>query len=153
MLNIREEYKIAMLNKNEDRKRVLGNLIAQMKNKEIELRVKNKELSNEDIISLIQKIIKQNTEANEMFVKGGRNDLIEQNNIEINILQEFLPKQLTNEEINDIIKSVIADVNAVSIKDMGKVISQIKSKYAGQVDDATICYGEIRKLSRGEWIW
>ena len=145
MLNIREEYKIAMLNKNEDRKRVLGNLIAQMKNKEIELRVKNKELSNEDIISLIQKIIKQNTEANEMFVKGGRYDLVEQNNIEINILQEFLPKQLTNEEINDIIKSVIVDVNAVSIKDMGKVISQIKSKYAGQVD-MSIVSSKIKEI-------
>ena len=138
MLNIREEYKQAMLNKNEDRKRVLGNLIAQMKNKEIELRAKNKELSDEDTISLIQKIIKQNTEANEMFAKGGRNDLIEQNNIEINILQEFLPKQLTDEEINDIIKSTITDVNAVSIKDMGKVIGQIKSKYAGQVDMSVV---------------
>jgi uncharacterized protein YqeY len=138
VLNIREEYKQAMLNKNEDRKRVLGNLIAQMKNKEIELRAKNKELSDEDIISLIQKIIKQNTEANEMFAKGGRNDLIEQNNIEINILQEFLPKQLTDEEINDIIKSTIADVNAVSIKDMGKVIGQIRTKYAGQVDMSVV---------------
>lgn len=145
MLNIREEYKIAMLNKNEDRKRVLGNLIAQMKNKEIELRAKNKELSEEDIISLIQKIIKQNTEANEMFAKGGRNDLIEQNNIEINILQEFLPKQLTDEEINDIIKSTIVDVNAVSIKDMGKVISQIKSKYAGQVD-MSIVSSKIKEI-------
>lgn len=138
MLNIRDEYKKAMLNKNEDRKRVLGNLIAQMKNKEIELRAKNKELSDEDTISLIQKIIKQNTEANEMFAKGGRNDLIEQNNIEINILQEFLPKQLTDEEINGIIKSTITDVNAVSIKDMGKVIGQIKSKYAGQVDMSVV---------------
>lgn len=138
MLNIRDEYKKAMLNKNEDRKRVLGNLIAQMKNKEIELRAKNKELSDEDTISLIQKIIKQNTEANEMFAKGGRNDLIEQNNIEINILQEFLPKQLTNEEIDDIIKSTITDVNAISIKDMGKVIGQIKSKYAGQVDMSVV---------------
>lgn len=138
MLNIRDEYKKAMLNKNEDRKRVLGNLIAQMKNKEIELRAKNKELSDEDTISIIQKIIKQNTEANEMFAKGGRNDLIEQNNIEINILQEFLPKQLTDEEIDDIIKLTIADVNAISIKDMGKVIGQIKSKYAGQVDMSVV---------------
>ena len=145
MLNIREEYKQALLNKNEDRKRVLGNLIAQMKNKEIELRAKNKELSEEDIISLIQKIIKQNTEANEMFAKGDRNDLIEQNNIEINILQEFLPKQLSDEEINDIIKSTIINVNAVSIKDMGKVISQIKSKYAGQVD-MSIVSSKIKEI-------
>lgn len=145
MIDIRNEYKKAMLNKNEDRKRVLGNLIAQMKNKEIELRAKNKELSDEDIISLIQKIIKQNTEANEMFAKGGRNDLIEQNNIEINILQEFLPKQLTNEEINDIINSTIDNVNATSIKDMGKVISQIKSKYAGQVD-MSIVSSKIKEI-------
>lgn len=145
MLNIRDEYKKAMLNKNEDRKRVLGNLIAQMKNKEIELRAKNKELSDEDTISLIQKIIKQNTEANEMFAKGGRNDLIEQNNIENNILQEFLPKQLTNEEIDDIIKLTIADVNATSIKDMGKVIGQIKSKYAGQVDMSVVS-SKIKKI-------
>lgn len=138
MLDIKEEFKQAMLNKNEDRKRVLSNLLAQMKNKEIELRAKNKELTDEDIIGLIQKTIKQNTEANEMFAKSNRNDLIEQNNIEINILQEFLPKQLTSNEIDDIINSTIADVNAKTIKDMGKVICQIRAKYAGQVDMSVV---------------
>jgi uncharacterized protein YqeY len=134
MLNIRDEYKRAMLDKSEDRKRVLGNLIAQMKNKEIELRAKNKELTEEDIIGLIQKTIKQNTEANQLFAQGGRNDLIKQNDVEIAILQAFLPKQLSESELDEAIKGIIAITGAQSIKDMGKVIGQMKTKYSGQVD-------------------
>lgn len=134
MLNIRDEYKRAMLDKNEDRKRVLGNLIAQMKNKEIELRAKSKELTEEDIIGLIQKTIKQNTEANQLFAQGGREDLIKQNEVEIAILQTFLPKQLSDSEIDEAIKGIITITGAQSIKDMGKVIGQMKTKYSGQVD-------------------
>lgn len=134
MLNIRDEYKRAMLDKSEDRKRVLGNLIAQMKNKEIELRAKSKELTEEDIIGLIQKTIKQNTEANQLFAQGGREDLIKQNEVEIAILQTFLPKQLSDSEIDEAIKGIIAITGAQSIKDMGKVIGQMKTKYSGQVD-------------------
>lgn len=134
MLNIRDEYKRAMLDKSEDRKRVLGNLIAQMKNKEIELRAKSKELTEEDIIGLIQKTIKQNTEANQLFAQGGREDLIKQNEVEIAILQAFLPKQLSDSEIDEAIKGIIAITGAQSIKDMGKVIGQMKTKYSGQID-------------------
>ena len=134
MLNIRDEYKRAMLDKSEDRKRVLGNLIAQMKNKEIELRANSKELTEEDIIGLIQKTIKQNTEANQLFAQGGREDLIKQNEVEIAILQTFLPKQLSDSEIDEAIKGIIAITGAQSIKDMGKVIGQMKTKYSGQVD-------------------
>ena len=134
MLNIRDEYKRAMLDKSEDRKRVLGNLIAQMKNKEIELRAKSKELTEEDIIGLIQKTIKQNTEANQLFAQGGREDLIKQNEVEIAILQTFLPKQLSDSEIDEAIKGIIVITGAQSIKDMGKVIGQMKTKYSGQID-------------------
>lgn len=134
MLNIRDEYKRAMLDKSEDRKRVLGNLIAQMKNKEIELRVKNKELSDDDVIALIQKTIKQDQEANQLFAQGGREDLIKQNDVEIAILQAFLPKQLSDSEIDEAIKGIVVITGAQSIKDMGKVIGQMKAKYSGQVD-------------------
>lgn len=134
MIDIRDEYKKAILKKNEDRKRVLGNLIAQMKNKEIELRAKNKELSDDDVIALIQKTIKQDQEANQLFAQGGRNDLIKQNDVEIAILQAFLPKQLSESELDEAIKAIIAITNAQSIKDMGKVIGQMKAKYSGQVD-------------------
>ena len=134
MLNIRDEYKRAMLDKSEDRKRVLGNLIAQMKNKEIELRAKNKELSDDDVIALIQKTIKQDQEANQLFAQGGREDLIKQNDVEIAILQAFLPKQLSDSEIDEAIKGIVVITGAQSIKDMGKVIGQMKAKYSGQVD-------------------
>lgn len=134
MIDIRDEYKKAILKKNEDRKRVLGNLIAQMKNKEIELRAKNKELSDDDVIALIQKTIKQDQEANQLFAQGGRDDLIKQNDVEIAILQAFLPKQLSESELDEAIKGIIAITGAQSIKDMGKVIGQMKTKYSGQVD-------------------
>lgn len=134
MIDIKEQFKRAMLDKNEDRKRVLGNLMALMKNKEIELRAKNKELTDEDIIGLIQKTIKQDAEANEMFIQGGRADLVKQNEVEIAILQSFLPKQLSETELKEVIEVMIEITGATSVRDMGKVISQIKSKYSGQVD-------------------
>ena len=139
MLNqIKELYKQAMLNKNEDGKRVYNNLIAQCKNKEIELRAKDKPLTNEDITSLIQKTIKQDLEANEMFKQGNREDLIANNNKEIELLQGLLPKQLSNEELETAIKSIITEVQATSLKDMGKVMGKIKTDYAGKVDMSVV---------------
>lgn len=143
--NIRDAYKKAMLDKNDDRKRVLGNLIALTKNKEIELRGKGKQLTNDDIVGLIQKTIKQDQEANEMFAKGNRKDLVKQNDVEIAILQAFLPKQLSDTELETAIKAIITLTGATSTKDMGKVIVQMKEKYAGQVDMSKVS-GKIKEL-------
>ena len=142
MIDIREQYKKAILEKSEDRKRVLGNLLAQMKNKEIELRAK------EDIIGLIQKTIKQDAEANEMFIQGGRSDLVKQNEVEMAILQTFLPKQLSEAELIEIIEVMISITGATTVKDMGKVIGQIKSKYSGQVD-MSIVSSMVKKMLGG----
>ena len=79
---ISNAYKQAMLNKNEDRKRVINTLRAEIKNKEIELRSSQKELTDADVLSLIQKLIKQNKDAIQMFVDGGRQDLVERNEME-----------------------------------------------------------------------
>ena len=148
MIDIREQYKKAILEKSEDRKRVLGNLLAQMKNKEIELRAKDKELTEEDIIGLIQKTIKQDAEANEMFIQGGRSDLVKQNEVEMAILQTFLPKQLSEAELIEIIEVMISITGATTVKDMGKVIGQIKSKYSGQVD-MSIVSSMVKKMLGG----
>lgn len=131
---IMNAYKEAMINKNEDRKRVINTLRAEIKNKEIELRSSQKEIADGDILSLIQKLIKQNKDAIQMFAEGGRQDLIEKNENEIKILQEFLPKQLTNEEIDILIKQEIEKNNYDSLKDMGKLMSFFKSNYSGQCD-------------------
>lgn len=131
---IMNAYKQAMLNKNENRKRVINTLRDEIKNKEIELRSSQKELTDADILSLIQKLIKQNKDAIQMFNDGGRQDLVEKNEMEITILEEFLPKQLTNDEIDNIIKQEIEKNGYNSLKDMGKLMGYFKSNYSGQVD-------------------
>lgn len=131
---IMNAYKEAMINKDEDRKRVINTLRAEIKNKEIELRSSQKEIADGDILSLIQKLIKQNKDAIQMFAEGGRQDLIEKNENEIKILEEFLPKQLTNEEIIAIIKLEIEKNTYNSMKDMGKLMSFFKENYSGQCD-------------------
>lgn len=131
---ISEAYKQAMLNKDDNRKRVINTLRAEIKNKEIELRISNKELLDSDILSLIQKLIKQNRDAIKMFEEGGRQDLVEKNQKEISILEEFLPKQLTNEEIDAILKQEIELNGYDSMKDMGKIMVTFKNNYSGQCD-------------------
>lgn len=131
---ISNAYKQAMINKDEDSKRVIGTLRAEIKNKEIELRPSGKEITDADIMSLIQKLIKQNKDAIEMFKTGGREDLVEKNEKEIEILSQFLPKQLTNEEIDSILSQEIKDNNISSMKEMGKLMGVLKSKYSGQMD-------------------
>ena len=131
---ITNAFKQAMLNKDEDSKRVISTLRAEIKNKEIELRTSNKEMNDDVILSLVQKLIKQNKDAIEMFKSGGREDLVEKNEKEISILTQFLPKQLTSNEIDDILKQEIEANSITSVKDMGKLMGVLKSKYSGQMD-------------------
>lgn len=131
---ITNAFKQAMLNKDEDAKRVISTLRAEIKNKEIELRTSNKEMTDDVILSLVQKLIKQTKDAIEMFKTGGREDLVEKNEKEIEILSQFLPKQLTTDEIDDILKQEIETNSITSMKEMGKLMGVLKSKYSGQMD-------------------
>lgn len=131
---ITNAFKQAMLNKDEDSKRVISTLRAEIKNKEIELRTSNKEMNDDVILSLVQKLIKQTKDAIEMFKTGGREDLVEKNEKEIIILSQFLPKQLTTDEIDSILIQEIKDNNISSMKEMGKLMGVLKSKYSGQMD-------------------
>ena len=131
---ITNAFKQAMLNKDENAKRVISTLRAEIKNKEIELRTSNKEMNDDVILSLVQKLIKQTKDAIEMFKNGGREDLVEKNEKEISILSQFLPKQLTTDEIDVILKQEIETNSITSVKDMGKLMGVLKSKYSGQMD-------------------
>lgn len=112
---ISNAYKQAMLNKDENAKRVISTLRAEIKNKEIELRTSNKEMNDDVILSLVQKLIKQTKDAIEMFKTGGREDLVEKNEKEIEILSQFLPKQLTNEEIDSILMKKLKVTNRIQV--------------------------------------
>ncbi len=121
--------------KNERAVSTLRMVNSTLKNSDIEARGQGKPpLSDEDILSVLQKMIKQRQESVELYVKGGREELAAQERAEIAIISAYLPKQMSDEEVKAAIASAIKDTGAAGMKDMGKVIGALKSKYAGQMD-------------------
>jgi uncharacterized protein YqeY len=104
---------------------------AALKNRQID---KREELSEEDIISVILTLTKQRKESIEQFSKGGREDLAEKERQELSILQSYLPKQLTIEELDKIIIETIKESSAEGIKDMGKVMRLVMPRVKGAID-------------------
>lgn len=96
------------------------------------------ELTDEQIIEIIAKETKKRKDAMQDFEKSGREDLIKQNKDEIEILSEYLPKQLTIEEIEDIVRNVITETGATSMKDMGMVMKASKEKIGASADGKTV---------------
>lgn len=132
---LQEALKTSMKNKDMTTVGAVRLIIAGMKDKDVDARGKGqKEASEADIMSLMQNMIKQRKDSIKMYVDGKRQDLADKEQIEINVIETFLPKQMSDDEIENSIKSVIAEVDASSIKDMGKVMAELKSKFAGQMD-------------------
>lgn len=112
-------------------------IISALKDKEIEKRgagLKDTSIKDEDVIAVFNKMLKQRRESLEIYKKASRDDLAEKENKEINIIQEFLPKQLDDNDTKKVCESAIKEVGAVSIKDMGKAMAILKSKYSGSID-------------------
>lgn len=93
-------------------------------------------ISDDDVLSLLQSMIKQRQESSRMYTEAGRAELAEREETEIKVIQSFLPAQLSDSEVEDAVASLIAEVGAESIKDMGKVMAALKSQYAGKLDMA-----------------
>ena len=110
-------------------------IVSAIKDAEIAGRSKGqKEIQDTDIIGILKKMIKQRNESCEVYKKAGRNELLENETKEINVINIFLPKQLNEEETKKICEDAIKSVSASSIKDMGKVMGVLKSKYADTLD-------------------
>jgi uncharacterized protein YqeY len=108
---------------------------AAFKNADIEARGAGKaQLADDDLLGVLQKMIKQRQESVELYEKGGRKELADQERGEIAVISGFLPKQLSDDEMKAAIKAAIDQTGASSMKDMGKVIGALKAKYAGQMD-------------------
>ena len=108
---------------------------AAFKNADIEARGAGKpQLSDDELLGVLQKMIKQRQESVELYEKGGRKELADQERGEIAVISGFLPKQLSDDEMKAAIASAINETGASSMKDMGKVIGALKAKYAGQMD-------------------
>jgi uncharacterized protein len=125
----------AMKAKNERAVSTLRMVNAALKNADIEARGSGKPpLGDAELLSLLQKMIKQRQESIELYQKGNRADLVKQEQEEIAIISGYLPKQMSEAEMAAAIDSAIAETGASSMKDMGKVIGALRGKYAGRMD-------------------
>ena len=133
---IDEDYKQAIKNKDKHTTETLRLIRSAIKDKDIASRTsENKEgINDSEILSLLISLIKQRNDSIEQFQKAKRDDLIQNEQSEIEIIKEYLPQQKSQEETEKIIAEIIKSNNLESIKDMGKLMSIIKNDYAGEVD-------------------
>ncbi len=132
---LKDDLKIAMKKKElvkRDSIRAINTMIKQI---EVDER---KELNDEDILKLIQKGIKQREEAVSQYKNAKRDDLVQKEQEQINIFKEYMPKQLSDEELESRLKSLIEELGVTSIKDIGKIMGQASKKFAGVADGKRI---------------
>jgi hypothetical protein len=130
-----DDLKASMKNKDKVRKNVVTMIRSAIKQKEVDER---RELGDEEIIEIIAKQVKQKKEVIEEFKKAQREDLVELTQKEIDILLEYLPRQLTEEEIEEIVREAINEVGANTKKDIGKVMSYVMPRVKGRADGAIV---------------
>jgi len=135
--DINNALKEAMKAKNERAVSTLRMINSTLKNADIEARGQSKPpLGDAEVLSVLQKMIKQRQESVELYKQGGRADLVKQEEEEIAIISGYLPKQMSEAEVAAAIDAAIKDTGAAGMKDMGKVIGVLRGKYAGQMDMA-----------------
>jgi len=130
-----EEMKQAMKSNDKLRLSTIRMIRSALKNKEIELR---KKLEDEEVVKVIQAMVRKGEESVEQFQTGGRMDLVEKEKKEIEILKSFLPQPLSQEEILKIIDQSIQETQASSLKDIGKVMKSVMPKIGGKADGKLI---------------
>ena len=141
---LQEEMKAAMKSGDKEKLSTIRMLISEIKKVQIDSK---KELSDEEIISILQKYIKQRKEAYTQYEQAGRKDLAEKELKEIEIVQQFLPPPLSEEELIKIVEETIQEVGASSIKDMGKVVKAVMDKVKGRAEGSLISKIVKEKLS------
>ncbi|MDH3561131.1 MAG: GatB/YqeY domain-containing protein [Gammaproteobacteria bacterium] len=128
---IQQDMKDSMRGGNKSRLGVIRLILAAIKQREVDERI---ELDDAQVTIVLDKMAKQRRESISQFEKAGRTDLVDQEAAELKIIQEFLPEQLSEAEINALIEAAMEQTGASSIKDMGKVMGQLKSQLQGRAD-------------------
>jgi hypothetical protein len=128
--------KQAMKDKSAERLSTIRLINAAIKDRDIAARTDGKEngVGDDEVLAILAKMTKQRQESAKTYEEAGRLDLSERELAEIKVIEEFLPRQLTDSEIQSAVSEAINEVGASSIRDMGKVMGALKSKYAGQMD-------------------
>ena len=140
-----EDLKSAMRNKEKRRKDTITMLRAAVKQREVDERI---ELADDDILTIVGKQIKQKRGSIKDFQKAERIDLVEQAEEEIEILLAYLPKQLTEEEIDEIVREAIAETGAASMRDMGRIMGVVMPKVKGKADGSLISQSAKKLLNQ-----
>ncbi len=133
---LKEALKTAMIAKETQDVAAIRLIMAKLKDQDIAARSKGNMdgIKDDEICAMMQGMIKQRRESVAMYEKGGRQDLVDQEQGEIAVIERFLPQQMTDDEIKAAIAKIVAETGAASIKDMGKVMGALKAAYAGQMD-------------------
>lgn len=148
---INTALKQAMKDKAADRLSTLRLINAAIKDREIALRgtADESEMTEADVLAILGKMVKQRQESARTYEEGGRLDLAEREQAEIEVIEEFLPRQLSDKEVDKAVTDAIEEVGATSIRDMGKVMGALKSTYTGQMDFGAVGPMIKDRLSQG----
>ncbi|MCK0169553.1 GatB/YqeY domain-containing protein [Aliiroseovarius sp. S1123] len=133
---VNDALKTAMKNKDAARLTTLRLINAAIKDQDIALRGKSEDtqVSDADVLAILGKMVKQRQESARAYEEGGRLELAEKELEEITVIEDFLPRQLSEDEAEAAVAAAIAEVGADSIRDMGKVMGALKAKFTGQMD-------------------
>ncbi|MBN8292904.1 GatB/YqeY domain-containing protein [Rhodobacter sp. NTK016B] len=133
---ISEDLKQAMKNKDQLRLSTLRLINAAIKDRDIALRGdgEDREMSDDEITAVLSRMVKQRQESARAYEEGGRLELVEREEAEIKVIETYLPRQLSADEVSAAIEEVITELEAGSIRDMGPVMNALKSRYTGQMD-------------------
>lgn len=131
-----QSLKEAMRSKDDRAVSTLRLILAALKDRDIAARTKgqNAGISDDDILGMLQSMVKQRRDSIAMYEKGGRLELAQQEQEEIDVIQRFLPAQLTDAEMKAQIDTLIEELGASGLKEMGKVMGELRSRYAGRMD-------------------
>ena len=132
---IKDDMKAAMRAKDKDRLKIVRMILAAIKQIEVDERI---ELDDERIVVTLDKMLKQRRESIKQFNEAGRTDLTEIEEAEVIVIQDFLPKALTSEEIEEMVAKAVSDTAAESIKDMGKVMGVLRPQMLGRADMSVV---------------
>ncbi len=146
-LQVNEALKQAMRDRATSRLATLRLINAAIKDKEIAARVDGDDagIGDGEILAILGKMTKQRNESARAYEEGGRLDLAERERDEIAIIEEFLPQQLNDTEVADAVRAAVVEAGAESIRDMGKVMGVLKTKYTGQMD-----FGKVGPLVKDQ---
>ena len=138
--NIISQLSSSLKSGDKDRIHTLRLILAAIKDRDLDSRSKGNgdAIADSNILEILSKMVKQRKESISAYKKAGRNDLADQEDNEIKIILEFLPQKLTNGELKKIIEDTISATNSETIRDLGKVMAEIKNNYAGRCDLAEV---------------